>query len=294
VSVRLESRVSPREIFNWSCVRTERECGSFTLSLEMRLYIITMARFTIVCIVLLIAFHNSHGFSLNTQDPFLKQRNDLQFYSPAKECTLDNAKGNSHHITSRRDAITYSSFMVVASFLIGRRTSNAESGESIPTVQPENLVFIKGQVSLPPDYSLPPQDGDNIPALYVTCRPDRPDSVPDAILSGTRGKPPPILAARFENPTFPFDFELSLNELTIEGISNGTTKVDDPNTFWWRDDDLVVSARWDSDGVAATRSPDDLVGRGLFNKKSDLSSSPVRVTLTGRGAFGKFATGAKK
>ena len=34
--------------------------------------------------------------------------------------------------------------------------------------------------------------------------------------------------------------------------------------YWWSQDDLIVSARLDSDGVAATRSPEDLVGRGMY------------------------------
>lgn len=69
----------------------------------------------------------------------------------------------------------------------------------------------------------------------------------------------------------------------------------------------VVSARLDSDGVAATRDPEDLVGRALM-KKTKLSkavpataASPgdqastevpqVTVPLQGRGFGGKLVTG---
>jgi hypothetical protein len=158
----------------------------------------------------------------------------------------------------------------------------------------EETVLLKGAVTLASDVELATSDK---AALYITCRPDKADNVPSAILSGTRGKPPPVLAARFENPTFPFQFRLSSpRDLTIEGASDGTssstTPVLDPSKFWWKDDALIVSARWDSDGVAATRSPEDLVGRGVWTGGD--AASAVEVPLTGRGAFGKFATGGSK
>jgi hypothetical protein len=138
--------------------------------------------------------------------------------------------------------------------------------------------FLQGTVTV--DESVLPQD---LSALYITCRPDRADNVPAAILSGTRGKPPPILTARFANPTFPFDFQLGAMDLTVEGASEG-------DNYWWKNEDLIVSARWDSDGVAATRSPDDMVGRAYLKRADHL----VSIVLMGRGAFGKFATGAGK
>jgi hypothetical protein len=154
----------------------------------------------------------------------------------------------------------------------------------------DETVFFSGRVNLPSgmnepgagetsssvDASTPPKK----PALYVTARPNRPDNVPRAILDGSRGKPPPILAARFESPVFPFEFELGEKDLTPEGAGS------DQSSFWWAADDLVVSARWDSDGVAATRSPEDLVGRTIWKKGTALAA----LDLEGRGAFGKFAT----
>ena len=159
-----------------------------------------------------------------------------------------------------------------------------------------NTVILKGTVILDEDTMAISSSEKN--ALYVTCRPDKPDNVPGAILNGSRGKPPPVMAARFENPAFPFDFELSSpKDLTIEGASDGsssnTAPVLDPSKFWWNKDDLIVSARWDSDGVAATRSPDDLVGRSIRKRSGD-EDATVKVTLGGRGAFGKFATGGSK
>ena len=123
-------------------------------------------------------------------------------------------------------------------------------------------------------------------ALYITCRPNRPDNVPQAILQGTRGKAPPVLAARFEHPTsFPFDFVLTSNDVTLEGNCEAN------GVYWWSQNDLIVSARLDSDGVAATRSPEDLVGRGMYTcNTSNGRNENVSIQLEGRGAFGKFAT----
>ena len=118
--------------------------------------------------------------------------------------------------------------------------------------------------------------------------------MPAAILNGTRGKPPPVLAARFAGPPqFPFRFALdTARHLTPEGADGK-----DDDDYWWKDDNLVVSARWDSDGVAATRSPEDLVGRALLvrgdgkdDAAANSSSQVVTVQLQGRGSFGKFAT----
>lgn len=210
-------------------------------------------------------------------------------------------------VIHRRDAFQKIAVVMGASlFAAGVRPATAATTNGDD--DSNGLVFLKGVVSLPADYKGTPTSDDadatattTTPALYVTCRPDKPDNVPGAILSGTRGKPPPVLAARFENPTFPFPFELSSKDLTMEGISNesGTAAMmmeDAANlqNVWWNKENLVVSVRLDSDGVAATRSPEDLVGRGFWKNGDDTSSSVVEVPLTGRGAFGKFATGAKK
>jgi hypothetical protein len=130
------------------------------------------------------------------------------------------------------------------------------------------------------------------PALYITARPNVPDNVPKAVLDGSRGKPPPILAARYENPDFPFHFTLSEKDLTLEGVAGATSDADSNiiTNAWWTDDDLIISARYDSDGVAATRSPDDKVGRTLWKRSSNTNDTGVQINLTGRGAFGKFAT----
>jgi hypothetical protein len=199
----------------------------------------------------------------------------------------------------RRHLVLSSISSAVGWMILAPHSSLAAEEEETTTT-----IILKGTVTLDADLlaasSSSSETTTTSSALYVTCRPNKPDNVPGAILSGTRGKPPPVLAARFENPRFPFDFELSTpRDLTIEGASSSdgvgggvsSTPVLDPSKFWWNRDDLIVSARWDSDGVAATRSPDDLVGRGIRKRGDDVR---VEVPLTGRGAFGKFATGGSK
>jgi hypothetical protein len=189
--------------------------------------------------------------------------------------------------------------------------AHAEEIDEPPKIPFES--FVSGTVLLPSDYVAVVSNSDNgssgstitpqpsPPALYITCRPDRPDNVPNAILSGTRGKPPPVLVARYENPSFPFGFTLTTNDLTVEGLptvqnndffSSSLSSSSSGSLFqyWWNHDTLIVSARLDSDGIAATRSPDDLVGRGVWNPTKDKVAT---VALQGRGPAGKFVTGGK-
>lgn len=160
---------------------------------------------------------------------------------------------------------------------------------------PSSLV--EGRVELAPDAiiesSVEKEESRQTNALYITVRPNRADNVPAAILSGTRGKPPPILAARYENPTFPFEFRLTEADLTFEGANVGGEEP-----YWWArqdddgvDDTWIVSGRWDYDGIAVTRSPEDLVGRTTVSRNSRGNS--VTIQLHGRGSFGKFATKKK-
>ena len=117
-------------------------------------------------------------------------------------------------------------------------------------------------------------------ALYITARPNSVDNVPRAILDGSRGKPPPVLIARIPNvSSFPFEATLTAKDVTVEGAAA------DDASYWWQGQGLVVSARLDSDGLASTRDPTDLVGRNLL-----LGGDKVTVELQGRGVAGKFFT----
>ena len=140
-------------------------------------------------------------------------------------------------------------------------------------------------------------------ALYVTARPSIPDNVPTAILDGSRGRPPPVLSARYPNPTFPFDFALTAKDFTTEGGASMMIVNGDDNSaardersgvveVWWSGQDLVVSARLDTDGIASTRDTTDLVGRGIFH--GAMSYDTVSIQLGGRGMFGKRVTGKRK
>ena len=50
-----------------------------------------------------------------------------------------------------------------------------------------------------------------------------------------------------------------------------------------------MSARLDSDGIAATRDPEDLVGRFVLKQGTE----EVTVALQGRGFGGKLVTGKR-
>ena len=119
-------------------------------------------------------------------------------------------------------------------------------------------------------------------ALYVTAR-----LVPSNVapLYVTAGKVPPLAAARFPAPTFPFDFKLDATNLTPEWAGVAPAE--------WATQDLVISARLDSDGTAATRDPEDLVGRGELKKNSAQEPgrwSAADVELQGRGLTGRILT----
>jgi hypothetical protein len=156
-----------------------------------------------------------------------------------------------------------------------------------------NPVVIQCSVSVRPGVQTPLSDA---ASLYVTARPDKPDNVPAAILSGTRGKPPPVLAARFplstlSPTTFPYMVDITEANLTPVGVDRGGR--------WWERDNVSVTARLDSDGVAATRSPDDLIGRTISRPQVENSQSEncdagrrqsVDLELQGRGIGGKLIT----
>jgi len=121
-------------------------------------------------------------------------------------------------------------------------------------------------------------------ALYVTVRLVPANNV-GRYVSG--GKVPPLATARFAGPiVFPFAFDLSTSDLTPEFA--------DVPVGEWDEQDLIVSARLDTDGTAATRDPDDLVGRGLLEKGGSRDAAkwpPLQVQLEGRGLTGRILTG---
>lgn len=193
--------------------------------------------------------------------------------------------------TNRRTALERS-FLVLSgagAVVVSSATATADDDDV-------DRVLLRGTVTLPTDASTTTTTA----ALYVTARPDRADDVPRAVLDGSRGKPPPVLVARFAAPlSFPFEFALTGRDATEEGRG-----------LWWCDrgdassgGGLVVSARLDADGVAATRDPNDLVGRTVVRPRADAGaaasdgSTPfgaANVELQGRGVTGKLLTSKKK
>lgn len=110
-----------------------------------------------------------------------------------------------------------------------------------------------------------------------------------------------MLVARLVDPyAFPMEFRLTAEDLTVEG--RGGVSEDGIADYWWSGEDLIVSARWDTDGAAATRDPSDLVGRGMAvsSKRGGAArgggegGGGVNVTLQGRGFTGKLVTGKSK
>ena len=122
-------------------------------------------------------------------------------------------------------------------------------------------------------------------ALYVTVRPA--EAGGGALQAGT--KVVPLATARVAAPiAFPYKFQLTEADLTAEYKSIELSSI--------KSLDLLVSARFDGDGVAATRGPDDLVGRGLLRKAGSIEPlrwKPAVVELQGRGLTGRLLTGGK-
>jgi hypothetical protein len=183
---------------------------------------------------------------------------------------------------------------------IALESSSAVAGLSFATAWPTGAVtlaaadetsanvLLRGSVELRSENLWEKYNHDNNGALYITVRPSTVDDIPRAILDGTGGKPPPILAARFPLQELPMTYSLMLQDLTVEGRDLWT--LNPQQTMNARD--WIVSARLDSDGVAATRDPTDLVGQNYYTHTSSKTRLPLTVDLElqGRGIGGKFFT----
>ena len=154
----------------------------------------------------------------------------------------------------------------------------------LPSVAESAAIVARGSVALQKNGAAVGSDAAGA-ALYVTAKPA--DSSTGVF--ATAGKVPPLAAARFPSPLeFPYAFELSTDNLTPE-FSSVPSQT-------WSGTDLVITARYDTDGVAATRGPDDLVGRATLIKRGAADPGgwgPAVVELQGRGMAGKLLTGGK-
>jgi hypothetical protein len=188
----------------------------------------------------------------------------------------------------RRDCIA----SILTTIVALPQLSEAGESESIQSV-------LRGVVSLKPGTEA---FSSASAALYVTAKPETTINAPKEIADMFAGRPPPVLTARFPilsgSEAFPFKFQLNESDITAEGSYQNANEENKANKYWWTNDNLVVSARFDTDGVASTRDPDDLVGRAFsfVAKGSDLIfryDRDVEVQLQGRGIGGKFITTKK-
>jgi len=113
-------------------------------------------------------------------------------------------------------------------------------------------------------------------ALYVTVRPP--------------GRTPPLAARRIPLaslrntlPIFPLRLALGPSDALPDAPER---------SVWAAAPQLVLSARLDVDGVAASRDPDDLVGRGAAPRDAAQPGGwgEATVQLVGRGLAGRMAT----
>lgn len=211
--------------------------------------------------------------------------------SPADSNRLNNksiCKSWDQSVTSPRRR--FLQLLPIGLTIMNASSTNKASAEEVDMLSSTPKPIVRGTVNLPPGLQLPADTSSS--ALYVTARPNSPANVPKAILDGSNGKPPPVLATKIQNiDSFPCEFALTTADLTLEG--NAKVKSSDETNadrFWWEGQDLIISSRWDTDGVAATRDPSDLVGRGFFQASK---SEEVLIQLQGRGITGKLVTTKK-
>jgi len=161
------------------------------------------------------------------------------------------------HLTGRREVLSHCLVVPLVSFASG----GAAAAESD--------TVASGKISV---RATPPSTG----AVYVTAR-----------LAGvkkglsTNRDLSPVASIKIPvdpSTTLPLNFQMTENDLTPEGMDSGGT--------WWKSKDLVLSARWDEDGDASTRGPNDLVGRCTYKP----GGGGAVLELQGRGIAGQFAT----
>ena len=141
-------------------------------------------------------------------------------------------------------------------------------------------TVLNGEVVIGSGVSVP--SGENA-ALYLTVREDV-----GVWQSSVRNvKPPPVLSKRIPvtSASFPLKFTISSDaDSTPEGVALMRSWTSGKNP-------LIITARVDEDGVAATRGPNDLIGRSNSDFKTVWED--VNIEVKGRGVAGKFITNKK-
>jgi hypothetical protein len=103
-------------------------------------------------------------------------------------------------------------------------------------------------------------------------------------------KPPPVLTKRIpvSPSSFPYKF-------TIDSAFDSTLEGQQTYSKWSSGKGLLISARIDEDGIAATRGPNDLVGKGITERADRETRWPdTNIEVTGRGIAGKILTSGNK
>ena len=139
---------------------------------------------------------------------------------------------------------------------------------------------LTGEVTVSPKDEVPTA---STTALYITVREDV-----GLWTSAVRNiKPPPVLTKRIPVTPSSFPYKYTLNsdfDSTPEGAQTYST--------WSSGKNLLISVRVDEDGIAATRGPNDLVGKGNSEREKDTTQwRSTNVEVVGRGVAGKILLG---
>ncbi len=120
-------------------------------------------------------------------------------------------------------------------------------------------------------------------ALYITAKPDLGFINSQLLLR----KFPAVMSQRVpgDKVTFPYTYTLNEKEDATEDVNLQREK--------WVALPMVISVRYDTDGVAATRDETDLVGKGDSSRTPEDSWKQADVVLSDRGVGGKLVTGRK-
>lgn len=167
---------------------------------------------------------------------------------------------------------THSMILLLAlavSSSVSRRAALIGGGSStIVALDNEEDVVVAGTLSLSSEDEPPPDTAKG--AVYVTVKLG---ASTDSTMSLVRAAPLAAVAAiRLTDVTFPVSFRVTSADLFPDAprVPPGAS--------------LTVSARYDADGIAATRDPDDLVA-SAFTKQND---QQLALKLQPRGLVSKF------
>ena len=148
----------------------------------------------------------------------------LELYHTHEDCETNKSSSNDDDVSSISSNEQCRRSMIATTFTTLLTISSSTSCSA--STDDEEKVYVKGVATLQSGITINNNNDTNNPpnnenaALYVTARPNKADNVPRAILDGSNGRPPPVLSARYPNPTFPFEFRLTSQNYTPEGASS--------------------------------------------------------------------------